>query len=52
VTSLRTYEWEMILGTLFFVGLAAYFFFIYGRGKAHAIGVDVAIAIEASEARR
>jgi amino acid transporter len=34
VTSLRTYELEMVLGTLFFVGLAAYFFFIYGRHKA------------------
>jgi glutamate:GABA antiporter len=33
VTSLRTYELEMILGTLFFVGLAAYFFFVYGRRK-------------------
>jgi glutamate:GABA antiporter len=52
VTSLRTYELEMILGTLFFIGLAGYFFFIYGRGKVHEVGVDAAIAIEASEARR
>ncbi|HTR66312.1 MAG TPA: APC family permease [Terriglobales bacterium] len=36
VTSLRTYELEMIVGTLFFIGLAAYFFFIYGRSKAAA----------------
>jgi glutamate:GABA antiporter len=32
-TSLRTYELEMVLGTVFFIGLAAYFFFIYGRHK-------------------
>ena len=34
ITSLRTYEVEMVLGTIFFVGLAAYFFFVYGRRKA------------------
>jgi amino acid transporter len=34
ITSLRTYELEMISGTLFFVGLAAYFFFIYGKRKS------------------
>jgi glutamate:GABA antiporter len=33
VTSLLTYELEMVLGTMFFVCLAAYFFFIYGRNK-------------------
>jgi amino acid transporter len=33
ITSLRTYEFEMISGTVFFVGLAAYFFFIYGKRK-------------------
>src|SRR5438445_1114590 len=33
VTSLRTYELEMVLGTLFFVGLAGYFFFVYGRNR-------------------
>jgi len=33
VTSLRTYEWEMVGGTLFFVGLAVFFFFVYGRLK-------------------
>ena len=47
VTSLRTYDTEMIFGTLFFVGLAAYFFFIYGRGKAHKLGVEVAVPVEA-----
>jgi amino acid transporter len=34
IKSLRVYESEMILGTVFFVGLAAYFFFVYGRRKA------------------
>jgi glutamate:GABA antiporter len=33
ITSLRTYEFEMVLGTVFFVGLAAYFFFVYGKRK-------------------
>jgi amino acid transporter len=49
VTSLRTYEIEMILGTLFFVGLAAYFFFIYARNKTHAIH---AASIPPSEVRQ
>ena len=34
VTSLRSYEIWMVGGTLFFVGLAAFFFFVYGRRKA------------------
>jgi glutamate:GABA antiporter len=34
VTSLLSYEVWMFGGTLFFVGLAAFFFFIYGRRKA------------------
>jgi glutamate:GABA antiporter len=43
ITSLRIYESEMVLGTLFFVGLAAYFFFIYGRRKVpQKAGVVVA----------
>jgi glutamate:GABA antiporter len=48
VTSLRTYELEMILGTLFFVGLAAYFFFIYGRKKARAIAARIVVPIDAT----
>jgi amino acid transporter len=54
VTSLRTYELEMIFGTLFFIGLAAYFFFIYGRRKApqQVRGGTAASAVPASEARR
>jgi len=33
IKSLRSYEIWMFGGTLFFVGLAAFFFFIYGRRK-------------------
>jgi len=33
VTSLLSYEIWMIGGTLFFIGLAAFFFFVYGRRK-------------------
>ena len=33
-TSLWSYELWMFGGTLFFVGLAAFFFFVYGRHKA------------------
>ena len=31
ITSLWQYELWMVGGTLFFVGLAAFFFFVYGR---------------------
>jgi len=34
ITSLWFYELWMFGGTLFFVGLAAFFFFVYGRRKA------------------
>jgi len=34
ITSLWSYEIWMFGGTLFFIGLAAFFFFIYGRRKA------------------
>ena len=34
ISSLFWYEVWMIGGTLFFVGLAAFFFFVYGRAKA------------------
>ena len=33
ITSLWSYELWMIGGTIFFVGLAAFFFFVYGRRK-------------------
>ncbi len=53
VTSLRTYELEMVLGTVFFVGLAAYFFFIYGRQKVpRQVRVETATpAVAVSQAR-
>ncbi|HEV2397599.1 MAG TPA: APC family permease [Candidatus Sulfotelmatobacter sp.] len=34
ITSLWQYELWMVGGTIFFVGLAAFFFFVYGRNKA------------------
>ena len=33
ITSLWSYELWMFGGTLFFIGLAAFFFFVYGRHK-------------------
>ena len=33
ITSLKMYEVKMFGGTAFFVGLAAFFFFVYGRNK-------------------
>jgi glutamate:GABA antiporter len=37
ITSLRSYEIWMVGGTLFFIGLAAFFFFIYGGRKARKL---------------
>ena len=34
ITSLWSYELWMVGGTVFFIGLAAFFFFVYGRKKA------------------
>jgi hypothetical protein len=34
ITSLWSYELWMFGGTAFFIGLAAFFFFVYGRRKA------------------
>jgi amino acid transporter len=36
ITSLWSYELWMFGGTVFFIGLAAFFFFVYGRRKASA----------------
>jgi amino acid transporter len=57
ITSLALYEVWMVGGTLFFVGLAAFFFFVYGRRKvAVRMNMDhvatAASAVEPSEARR
>jgi len=53
ITSLWQYELWMVGGTVFFVGLAAFFFFVYGRRKvAQAIHVATAASVvRASEAR-
>jgi len=37
VTSLRLYELKMVGGTAFFIGLAFFFFFVYGRRKGVAL---------------
>ncbi len=56
ITSLGLYELWMIGGTLFFVGLAAFFFFVYGRRKADQLRVAhvgaANSAVQPSEARR
>jgi len=53
ITSLWSYELWMVGGTLFFIGLAAFFFFVYGRRKTdHQIDVKAATAgVPASEIR-
>ncbi|MGO8794250.1 MAG: APC family permease [Candidatus Sulfotelmatobacter sp.] len=54
ITSLWSYELWMFGGTLFFVGLAAFFFFVYGRRKAPqpVLMGTAALAGPASEARK
>jgi amino acid transporter len=39
ITSLWSYEIWMVGGTLFFIGLAAFFFFVYSRRKVARIGL-------------
>ncbi len=54
VTSLLVYESWMFGGTLFFVGMAAFFFFVYGRRKVVQVGVETgedARAVERSSVR-
>jgi glutamate:GABA antiporter len=54
ITSLWSYEIWMFGGTLFFVGLAAFFFFVYGRRKAqHKLNeISAALSsVQASEVR-
>ena len=34
ITSVWAYEVRMVGGTVFFIGLAAFFFFVYGRRKS------------------
>ena len=59
ITSLWWYETWMVGGTLFFVGLAAFFFFVYGRRKvAQRVRLEMASVgtgdstVPASQARR
>ena len=51
IKSLWTYEVEMFGGTLFFLGLAGFFFFVYGGRKAERVGAGVPPA-QPSEARQ
>ena len=54
ITSRFWYELWMVGGTLFFVGLAAFFFFVYGRRKARGVPLNMntpASAIPVSEGR-
>jgi amino acid transporter len=53
ITSLWSYELWMFGGTLFFIGLAAFFFFVYGRHKApQSVSEGTAASVvAASEAR-
>lgn len=44
ITSLWSYEIWMFGGTAFFVGLAAFFFFVYGRRKANHVLASAAVS--------
>ncbi|HVI80103.1 MAG TPA: hypothetical protein VM715_18460, partial [Candidatus Acidoferrum sp.] len=52
ITSIWRYELWMVGGTLFFVGLAAFFFFVYGRHKSAQSSVRTAAAVPMSEVHR
>jgi glutamate:GABA antiporter len=54
ITSLWSYELWMFGGTLFFIGLAAFFFFVYGRNKPpQAVHVATAAsAVQVGEVRQ
>ena len=54
ITSLWQYELWMVGGTIFFIGLAAFFFFVYGRNREpQPIHVGTAAStVPASDARR
>ena len=51
ITSLWSYELWMFGGTLFFVGLAAFFFFVYGRRKILK-GRDFSRAVQHADLER
>ena len=52
ITSLWQYEFWMVGGTLFFVGLAAFFFFVYGRRKSVARVAAETVSLPVSEVQR
>ena len=51
ITSLWSYEIWMVGGTLFFIGLAAFFFFVYGRLKMRRseIGKGTTLVVPVSD---
>ena len=52
ITSIWQYELWMVGGTVFFIGLAAFFFFVYGRAKnTQRVRAATSSAIPASEVR-
>jgi len=51
ISSLWSYEIWMFGGTLFFIGLAAFFFYVYGGRKAKNVGAGVS-PVQPSEARQ
>ena len=51
ISSLWSYEIWMFGGTLFFIGLAAFFFYVYGRRKTNNLGAGVS-PVRPSEARQ
>ena len=52
ITSLFSYEIWMFGGTLFFVGLAAFFFFVYGRRKLRLESVYVETGLQTRPVER
>jgi amino acid transporter len=52
ITSIWSYELWMFGGTLFFVGLAAFFFFVYGRRKSQPVLMAKTEVIAAESAGR
>jgi len=51
ISSLWSYEVWMFGGTLFFIGLAAFFFYVYGSRKVKSVGTGVS-PVRPSEARQ
>jgi hypothetical protein len=52
VTSLASYEVWMFGGTAFFIALAAFFFFVYGRRKQESLRVHVGAVAHARPVER